>query len=1441
MSNDTAKPQFNRPPRIIRQLPREEIEIPAPPSPPRREVGRPWFMILLPALTGVFYLIALIARGGQGSGIWLSLPIVVISFASVGIGVWNYFDQKRRYENELMAYQNHYSEVMNRIRRRLTELTAQQEDFYRTNYPDSSEVLKIVEPNKFRTLPKERLWERRPTDNDFLELRVGIGERPTSLQLKPPKINEFQFSNDLREILKLVDEFRTVKNVPITFSLPRLGSIGLAGGERQQTEMIYWLLWQIVVHHAPQEVRVAAFWSHHEDRFWNWLHWLPHTKTFDDDSYRLLAHYDGEPAHLQQVVNVLQNEFRQRSEYGIKDRPCIVIVFDRYVEFARQNTVFDAIIDRGRELGMYAICIVPEARLTPATAGGYLWLDKSRGKMAIAGKDGGEYIFTLDSIPHDQNEALARKLASLDEIVAMSVELPRSVRFSELLELGDLKAFKPEQKWDNPPDPGQSWKPVAVGLMSFGKKLEINLNEGIHGVHGIIAGTTGSGKSEFLLTFLMALAVHHDPDRLNLLLIDFKGGATFKDIADLPHTVGMITDLSGNETERALIAINSELDRRKQRLQKEGVSNIREYRRRQQQNPALPPMPNLMIAIDEFDEMMRDFPEFVDELIRVAKQGRSLGVHLLFATQQPSLVKEGLTRNLTYRIALRVTSAEDSKTLLGIPDAAYLTTETPGRAYFRVNKDVYQFQSARITLPYKLSVQDRLAEIDATGRRRVRNTVVDQVIEELQKQKRSWFDWETFNRQIQQKIGWSLHLSEQECERINQEIARSDKDNDDLRELIRELIDRAQRSAPTELTLVIEAMREAKRADAEGQTYAMKHYRIWQAPLPAVLSLSAFIHELEHSPSAVQVPLGRLDYPVKVQQPPFIYRPLATDGHLLVIGASRSGKTTLLRTLMLGLAYAYPPDRLWLYTIDPTGLGCGLRRWEETPLPHLADSLTPDDKVRLDRLLVELEALLEERRRLFREHGVENVVDYYRNSDPSRPPLPVVFVIVDGVGNLTEEFSNELMTILRDGRLYGIVGVVTGSNQKEVRAWQSLCETRVVLRVTDNEDSEQLLGRKNAARIPVDRPGRAYLRTPEGPVELQIALPIWQVPQRGAEDEAVDDVLAEVQLSEMQSLIKKINQRYSGVKLPQPLRLPPERIALNEILQDEEAVAALVFAQDTLTLTPVGLANMQHLLIAGTPGTGKSTAVRTLLTTFMARFPPDELQFILIDYRKQTLQVFAESRFARKWQIKVPDPVPVLSPNQPPPELKGADLSICMATDEGETVGLCVALAKELRDRLEQQRQLPRLVLVVNDIDLMMGQDLNYLGLLTRFARRGSDLGFHMIVTATTFTSLSSNSLIKALLTERYALHLGKPDNPMQDNANMAGIEVKWSKKWSAIPFPPGRGILRTPRGQSIVQVAYTDDEIIEQYLNRFPAEVTAEPAMSDMALLAMKDTSDEC
>ncbi len=1438
---------FNRPPRILRVLPSDEIEIPAPPNPPSISLPASLGFILIPAVTGVFYLIALIARGGQGGSVWFSLPIIIISFVSVGFGVWNYIAQRRAQERARLEHANAYAETLERVRAQLRRLDNEQRIVREENDPDLPVLMQIVQGHGDDDLPEPRLWERRPNDDDFLRLRIGRGDLPSSVAIKPPRANQFQFSPELRQALDLAREFAIVRHVPVTLSLQHCGSIGIAGSDQALLSFAYALIWQIAVHHSPDEVRLAVFWSAPFDHFWSWLRWLPHTRAFDEESYRLLARYDGNPDHLLQVLETLQRELRQRSEYGAANRPYVVVVLDSYPKFGDSYGLFSELITRGRELKFSVACLVSEARQTPGACGGYIEL-ASRSMLSLAGPDGGRQEFVPDYASAVESEQLARRLASVTQVsLETRHELPRNVRFSTLLGLGELKTYNPEHFWRDPENPSESWRPAAVGMTGpdmSKDRLEINLNEGVHGVHGIVAGTTGSGKSEFLLTFLMSLAVRHSPDRLNLMLIDFKGGATFKDIENLPHTVGMVTDLEGYQAERALLAINSELDRRKQRLQNAGVANIREYRRAMTRNAALKPMPNLMIVIDEFDEMARDYPDFVTELIRVAKQGRSLGIHLLFATQQPSQVKEGLLRNLTYWIALRVTAPEDSKAMVSIPDAAYLTTETPGRGYFRVNKEIVAFQSARVTVPYQPFEQGAsFGEVDITGRRRLISAqslgmerFIDDVVHVCDRYHRNIHALPAIVREVKQRYDQAIKrgelpppgdaFSDDDVQKristaLQRYLAQCQSGDataaDAARETIRGMVTHLQgkREVETELALIVQAMEQAR-----GSHYAASAYRVWMAPLPAEIPLVTLLDRLPDGADAwMKAPIGMLDFPTRAEQQPLVLDMMGAHGNVLVVGASRSGKTVLLRTLMLALAMHHSPADLWMYTIDAGGRGCGTALPpapdsdpRDRVLPHLADMLVPQDSVRIERLLVELRAVIDERRRLLRDHGADTLRDYrqrYQRDQTLSPPPPAILVVIDGIADLEsaqpETVIDSLKELIREARPFGIAFVATGGTSKEVSRWQGLFETRIVLRVNDETDSDALLGKKVAFRIRVDQPGRAFLRTSDGPVELHIALPMLRDARRkevnnGQVDESYINM--DQELSHALRVIARRNLNVPDHRLPHPLRLLPERIEISELL-DEAPPPLIPFARDSLTLRPVTLdldGGMNHLLIAGGPDSGKSETLRTLLYALATRLPADDLRLTLIDYRRKTLEIFAQTPLAMEWSVKViDDQIPAVSSFA---TAKGEQRTVTLAATEGEMVGLCVALRDYLQERTRQRSAGPRLVLVVNDLDLMIGREQEYLALLASYAMRGGDIGFHVILTATDFSSWQGNQLIKAIRTERCGLYLGKPAEAGSDIPNVAGVGAKWLKALAKAQFPPGRGLALLRGQQMLVQVA---------------------------------------
>lgn len=1464
---EQAPALFNRPPRVLLTLPADEVEIPGPPQEPAQRVGVRLISIIIPLASALIYLAIAFARSGFNGGGLLStllstLPIVLIALITGGAAFFTFRQQQRDHDRAVEAYKESYQRALERTRSRLQKLERQQRSYYEENNPDLGTLLQIAHGERTReglAVPAARLWARRPADADFLCLRVGRGDRPTSLTIKPPSVSAY--SKDVEDSLKLADQFRQVHDVPIDVSLRDVGSLGIAGPSGHSLNVLQALLWQIAVHHAPSEVRIAAFWEANFDDSWEWLRYLPHTRPLDgDDSYRLLARYDRNPEDMQRVIAALAKEIKRRAEAEDAQhsrRPHLVVVLSDYQLHHTESALFAQCI-AGRSLDVSAICLVPEVRDVPGECGGYIDLalggSPEHARLGLAGPGGGYSAFKADVSSTAQSNEIARLLAPVELADADGGrEMPRNVQLLALLNIPDAARYQPADFWGQPLT--ASWHPVPVGLKSADAAVEIDLNEGVHGVHGMIAGATGAGKSELLLSFLMSLAIRHHPDRLNFLLIDFKGGATFRDISRLPHTAGMVTDLSGFLAERALIAMNSELDRRKRLLAKVGLPNIKSYRKAgvDQHGAPLPPLPNLFIAIDEFDEMIRDYPQFQDELIRVGKQGRSLGVHLLLATQQPSLIKEGLLNNLSYWMSLRVNSREDSKAMVGLPDAAMLGTDTPGRGYFRdKNSGVRMFQSALITAPYRPSVGRKSFEVDITGHVRVNTSetrarqmlqiLLDQLLEQLKgtfsearmqqiigeataeicAQFNLAFDLEPDAEQLAEQ----RQIADEEIRRLLSSVTRLDPNQRNEAEAIEEQISitasqttdrlRGDSDQRSEIEVIAAGM-----IDAMGERYAAARYRIWAEPLPAILPLAdmpQYTRLAAGEPAArprdtwLDVPYGLLDNPEDAR-----YDLLRTDlagagGNLFVLGSQGSGKTTLLQTVVIALAYAHSPADLWFYIIDNAGNGLGMR----DKLPHLAQALAPRQHLLIERLLVEIQDQIENRRSHFQHYGVANIVQYRerraRQPEQIPDPPPAIVVVIDSFYDLVsqnDQITDVFRSLMRECRAYGIYFVITASAVRDVGQLSANFETRIALRLNSEGDSAEQIGKDYASKlIKPEQAGRAFVRSSPRPREAQIALPSLQI-RAGASPAATSAEETEVAYSDVASEIATsldmVAEKWQAApamrpdRAPRPLRLLPTSADLAPLMRQisPTPAARVPLGIDGATLQPLpwNLDQTAHLLVTGALRSGKSSLLRALLAALAQRFTPDQAEVILVDYTLRALRDFEQLPHTRRFSgLSV-----------------GKDTrEVALVTEKEELVAVIEQLKGEFAERLALLRHnqpIPRrTILVIHNWDLV-AQDNPITSALDTYVRRGSDLGVHCMLSYTDPSTTSGPSLLRAIRTSFAEIVVGRP--PSDSAPYTAAIRNRF-KSVLASDMPPGRGfVLETGQPPRLAQLVYADPDQI--------------------------------
>lgn len=533
------------------------------------------------------------------------------------------------------------------------------------------------------------LWTRRHDTRSYLELRLGLGTQPSRSRIELPTARNTtpELWSELHDIAA---QFASVDRVPVVAPLVEAGAIGIAGPDEQRLAAARGLICQLVGLHSPADVQLASVLSAGEVSDWTWLKWLPHsTSEHAPVAAELLT---GAEKPSSSLVAALEELVELRLEAD--DRPAawptsvvVLIGSDPPVDRAR----LVALAERGPSAGVYTIWIGPSLGRLPAVCRQYLDVDRNSGQTGAGNVIIGGLTFPVEVglLDAAAAEYFARKMSPLVDANSPlddQGDLPRAVSF--LGELGTEHASDVAsiiERWSNggslPTEPGVRRKRSQglKALVGQGPNGGFELDLRAHGPHALVGGTTGAGKSEFLQTWLIAMAATHSPYRVNFLLVDYKGGSAFGECAKLPHTVGMVTDLTQRLVHRALISLKAEITRRERILKRWRSKDLVELERREVDGA--PVLPSLIIVVDEFAALIEEIPDFVDGMIDVAQRGRSLGLHLILATQQPSgVIKGKLRANTNLRVALRMADEDDSLDVVGSKVAATFDQAIPGRA-----------------------------------------------------------------------------------------------------------------------------------------------------------------------------------------------------------------------------------------------------------------------------------------------------------------------------------------------------------------------------------------------------------------------------------------------------------------------------------------------------------------------------------------------------------------------------------------------------------------------------------------------------------------------------------------------------------------------------------------------------------------------------------------
>jgi S-DNA-T family DNA segregation ATPase FtsK/SpoIIIE len=674
-AEDGAGLEFNRPPRLLPPEPAHTFTMPGPPAKPdRRPV--PILMAVVPVILGVamayflrqVYMLAMAAFS----------PVMLL-----GSYVSDRRHGRKSYAQQLADHRDREARIEHDAHAALDAERLRR----RFSCPDPATVLGIA------TGPRKRLWERRRSDPDYLLLRVGTADLPSQVQLTDPSQDEHRRRR-----------YWLIPDAPVTISLSERPVAGVAGQADLPKAAGRWLAAQIAVLHSPEDVQLTILTDAAGQDGWDWVRWLPHCRPAEGQDCAVLIGTDAETVttRIAELQAIITARLKTARDHGgtVRFRHDIVVIFDGS-RTLRSLPGAIAVLRDGPVVRVYSICLDAEERMLPAeceavAASGPdgMLIVQQRNQPAVG-------LVRPEGVTAAWCAAVARPIAPVRDVSGEdeAAMLPDACRLLDLLALEPLSPDRIAGYWH-----GAGRSTTAVIGACYDGPFCIDLRR--DGPHALIAGTTGAGKSELLQTLIASLAVANRPDAMNFVLVDYKGGSAFKDAVHLPHVVGMVTDLDAHLTQRALTSLSAELTRRERILAAAGVKDIEDYtvlldrqaHARHRAGPGTEPMPRLVIVIDEFASLARDLPEFVAGLVSIAQRGRSLGIHLILATQRPSgVVSADIRTNTNLRIALRVTDVTESADVIDAPDSARIARTTPGRGFVRLGHgSLVPFQAARV-------------------------------------------------------------------------------------------------------------------------------------------------------------------------------------------------------------------------------------------------------------------------------------------------------------------------------------------------------------------------------------------------------------------------------------------------------------------------------------------------------------------------------------------------------------------------------------------------------------------------------------------------------------------------------------------------------------------------------------------------------------------------
>lgn len=1015
-------PDYRRSPRITVEPPSDTVRIQKI-DPPEKPDKNSILKALLPPLGMVAVGVVTSLLSGRNPLMMMGMGILSVLTASFTLS--QFLGERRERRKRDVARREEYERYLLNVVASLSRQASREKEVREYAAPGPEELVDLVD----RYDP--RIYERLPHNKDFLQVSLGRGDAQAAVTVTAD-VDERDDDADARRVTALVERFATQRNVPVPVNL-RTQTVGLVGSGDAVTAAAQNLLFQAAVFHSYREVNVIALVSEESYRS-DWRRWrfVPHV-TLQGLNIRGLVH-DARTRDM--VLNSFTQILAQRRQAlrgAGREKPSF---FPHYVFTVLDGShlaghgINEYLAEDLSELGVTVIWCTEDRKLLPETVTALVeYANRSAGTLV---NDEGAYVdraFVPYQTPEGLERAL-RRLANLRHVEVQKNAVPTAVTFLELYGVTQVADLGVSDRWAT----ADTSKTLAVPLGLRGKDdiVELNLHERAHGPHGLVAGTTGSGKSEIVQSFLLSLAVNFAPEDVGFLPIDFKGGGMANMLADLPHLLGSITNLDGAASARALASIRAELQKRQRLFAQFEVNHINGYTRLYKQGRTAAaradgreypskPIPHLFLVSDEFAELKANQPEFMDELVSTARIGRSLGVHLILATQKPSgVVNDQIWSNSRFKLALKVADVSDSNEIIKTPDAASIVE--PGRAYLQVgNNEIYElFQSAWSGAAY---------EPDRT-------------------------DVETVDERIYHINGFGQY-----------DLWTRDLSGD-------ETAQESRKETVSELNAVVDHI-----ADVARQAGAVLPDKPWLPPLGSRIPTPP----VGEGPG---VPLGLLDIPSRQAQE--VYRFALDDaGHTAVFGSPGFGASTLLQTMVLNFARQRSPEQMQFLLLDFGNNGL----LPLSPLPHVADIVTLEEEEKLQKAMERIAGELADRKRRLRTVGVATLAQYEAKTGES---LPTVLNVLDGYDALAQDkrkeaIDTQMIQVLREGAALGVYLVMTASRANSIRMnMSSNIPNKIALYLNDESEVASLFGRERVMQS--ETLGRGQLML-EAPTAVQFFLP----------------------------------------------------------------------------------------------------------------------------------------------------------------------------------------------------------------------------------------------------------------------------------------------------------------------------------------------------------------